>query len=112
MSNIKFKNEHDLQCMCVAILRKKNIFHYAVPNGGFRGSVEAHRLKQEGVRAGVADLVIWFGSVVVYVEFKTEKGVLSPAQIDFSRQCTARGFPYYTVRSLDDFMDVLETYDL
>lgn len=56
---------------------------FAVPNGGMRSVKTAARLKAEGVRAGIPDLVLavprdpYHG---LFIEMKQGKGRLSPAQ--------------------------------
>jgi len=40
------------------LLRMHSIAHFAVPNGGKRGKIEAIGLKRQGVQAGVPDLVL------------------------------------------------------
>ena len=50
---------------------------YAVPNGGLRGKVVARKLKAEGVKAGVPDLVLaapMGGYHGLYLEMKRRKG--------------------------------------
>lgn len=56
---------------------------HAIPNGGKRDLVTASRMKAEGQRAGVPD-IFWpiarGGFHGLYIEMKTEKGVVSPLQ--------------------------------
>lgn len=52
------------------------IFH--IPNGGKRDIKTAKRLKLEGVLSGIPDLFVPAWSL--WIEMKTEKGRLSPAQ--------------------------------
>lgn len=40
------------------LLRLRGIAHFAVPNGGKRGKIEAMGLKRQGVQSGVPDLVL------------------------------------------------------
>ena len=54
-----------------------------VPNGGYRSKTEAVRLKQAGVRAGVADLIFLRQCVcysALFIELKTSRGKLSEQQ--------------------------------
>ena len=49
-----------------------DVWLFAVPNGGFRHKATADKLKAEGLRPGVPDIVIpeWH----VYIEMKRQKG--------------------------------------
>lgn len=76
----------------------------AVPNGGARQAREAAILKQEGVLAGFADLIIIADNSVLFVEVKTEKGKQSEKQKDFQKRVNTLGFEYIIVRSLDNFI--------
>ena len=54
---------------------------FAVPNGGRRDAREGARLKKEGVRAGVADLILLVPRPnVLLLEVKVKGGKLSDAQ--------------------------------
>lgn len=66
---------------------------YAVPNGGKRDPITAARLKAEGVKAGVPDVVypvprhVWHS---LYIELKAGKGRPSDDQLEWHtllRQC-------------------------
>lgn len=64
-----------------------------------------------GVKAGVPDLqIILPGPKFIYVEVKDHKGVQSPKQKEFEAYCKEMGIPYYLVRSLDEFKDVLKSH--
>lgn len=52
------RSEHQEQVEVVKYLRRNKILHFAVPNGGHRHKKTARDLKEEGVVAGVPDLVI------------------------------------------------------
>ena len=53
---------------------------FSVPNGGNRDLIEAKRLKDEGLTAGIPDLCIILNDKVVFVEMKTRTGKLNEAQ--------------------------------
>ncbi len=59
---------------------------FAIPNGGFRDPATAGKLKAEGVKPGVSDVMCalpckqWHG---LFVEFKSMTGGASPEQRDF-----------------------------
>jgi hypothetical protein len=74
---------------------------YAVPNGGYRSKRTAGRLKAEGLRAGVPDLVLPVARGPFhgfYGELKTLAGVTSPSQEAWLAALHAEG--HYTVVAL------------
>lgn len=67
---------------------------YHVPNGGCRTPRAAGRLKAEGVRPGVPDVVLPVprgGYGALYVELKVPGGSTSPAQADWLYQLARVG---------------------
>ena len=58
------KGEAGLQSSCIEWFNlqfpKLKLLLFAVPNGGRRNKIEAANLKRQGVRAGVADLILLF----------------------------------------------------
>ena len=65
---------------------------FAVPNGGKRGIKEAERLKAEGVKKGVSDLIIVTHNKIIFLEMKNAKGKLSKEQISFNENIEYLGF--------------------
>ena len=111
------QEEHIMQKGMVAWFRlrhpamRHNLF--AVPNGGRRDAASGRRLKEEGVLAGVADLILlksnrFYGALLI--EVKTEKGRQSGHQKEWESRITADGYKYVVVRSLDEFISVVEDY--
>lgn len=106
--------EHELQKACVqwfdAQFPKFRFDLFAVPNGGHRNKATAGKLKAEGVRAGVADLILeregFFGPLV-YIEMKTKVGRQSPNQKDFQKHVESKGRAYKIARSLEDFEEIV-----
>lgn len=105
-------NEHKLQCSVAEYLDrclpKNEALWFAVPNGGKRGVVTAANLKKEGVKAGVADIiVIWRGSVIA-IEMKTPKGAHQTIQKQWGEALTLAGGVYVVCRSLRDVWAALD----
>ncbi len=77
-----------------------NLF-YAVPNGGFRHVSTAIRLKKTGTIPGIPDMhfpVARYNFHSLYLEFKTEKGVLSQSQkemFELLREQPENAYPEY-----------------
>lgn len=109
--------EHKLQSACVRWYRlqypkmKHNLF--AVPNGSKRDVVIGAKLKEEGVLAGVADLILlksnrFYGALLI--EMKTPEGRQSDTQKEWQQKITEDGYKYVVVRSLEDFQREVKLY--
>jgi len=64
-------------------------------------------MKAEGVRAGVADLVIMSSEKLFFIEMKAAKTVQTDNQIEFAKLVNRLGFKYYLCRSFDEFKHVV-----
>ena len=116
--------EHILQVDCVNWFRKNypelmkdgREKLYANPNGGNRPKKQAKngkfycqegaRIKREGGRKGVADLLLMVargGDHGMYIEMKTPIGKQSKEQRYFEEDCVEEGYAYALCRSLDEF---------
>lgn len=119
-ANIRNKpkdEEHKLQVSMVNWFRlqypsmRHNLF--AVPNGGRRDAATGRRLKDEGVLAGVSDLILLksnqhYGALLI--ETKTKKGTQRESQKEWESKITADGYKYVVVRSLDEFIKAVNDY--
>lgn len=90
---------------------------HSIPNGGARDKVTAARLKAEGVRSGVADVLlpvgVYEGSHVrhgLYIEMKAGKGKQSAEQIDFQRHCDRFGYKYVVCYDWVSASEAIKTY--
>jgi|SRR5271157_2797169 len=105
--------EHEIQSMYFLWVRLNERRHpalqwtHAVPNGGFRDIRTARRLKAEGVKAGIWDVVIPYPArktkhvsdsccqsecfAGAYIEFKADKNILTKEQRAFEEYA----FKYY-----------------
>lgn len=86
---------------------------FAVPNGGSRNPIEAAILKGEGVRRGVADLLLLVPCGHYHglcIEMKTPKGRLSPYQKDWRESVLEQDYAYAVCRSLDEFQATIKRY--
>ena len=109
--------EHKLQAACVRWYRlqypkmKHNLF--AVPNGSKRDVIIGAKLKEEGVLAGVADLILlksnrFYGALLI--EMKTPEGRQSDTQKEWQQKITNDGYKYVVVRSFEDFQREVRQY--
>lgn len=106
------KDESRLQQACVRWFdlqypqRSKLLF--AVPNGGSRNEIEAAKMKREGVRAGVSDLIFLTPSgTPIFLEFKTIKGKQSENQKAWETLVKMFGYEYYIIRDFEEFERII-----
>ncbi|AGZ34610.1 MAG: VRR-NUC domain-containing protein [Pseudomonas sp.] len=98
-------------------LRHPDVYEliYHVPNGGHRVKAVAAKLKAQGVKAGIPDLVLrmarggYFG---LYIEFKA---TIDPAPVSSSQQAcikrlNAQGYLAVVCRGHFDAMECLRAY--
>lgn len=109
--------EHHLQVECVKWFRlahKKDGIIYAVPNGGKRTLTEGAIKRFEGMTVGIPDLHIPVprkGYASLYIEMKNGKaGRLSDYQKDMIERLRSYGNKVEVVRTLDEFMAVVDDY--
>lgn len=110
--------EHRLQAACFKwfCLRYPRLHGrlFAVPNGGARDAITGRRLKEEGVVAGVADLILLISNDkygALLIEMKTETGRQSESQKAWEAQVTADGdYKYVICRSIGQFIQEITNY--
>lgn len=86
---------------------------FSVPNGGKRSARTAQTMKDEGVEAGVADVLFLVparGYSYLCMEFKAPKGRKSGSQDDFERAVDKVGGLYQVVYSVDQAKALLRWY--
>ncbi|MFJ3487749.1 VRR-NUC domain-containing protein [Pseudomonas sp. NPDC090202] len=99
-------------------LRLPHVFDliYHVPNGGHRHKATAAKLKEQGVKAGVPDLVLpmarggYFG---LYVEFKAtppNDAAVSTSQHGYIQRLTEQGYLAIVCRGHFDAMENIRAY--
>jgi hypothetical protein len=98
-----------VQALHFALPRTAIIHHCAneVTEAGPRGAKHQAILVGMGVHPGFADLVVLCDGRVLFLELKSLKGRLSPAQEAFRDAVLAQGFGWALVRSLDDALEAL-----
>ena len=122
--------EHDLQCDCVKYFRaqypKLEPLLFAVPNGGFRNKATAGKMKAEGVRAGVSDLLLLVPNKIFHGlcletkilrefydgngKFQRKKSYQEPEQKEWQAAVEQQGYMYVVYRTLDEFMHIVDNY--
>lgn len=109
--------EDDLQMQCVRWFRLQypqlaRLLHHS-PNGGRRDAREGARFKQMGTQAGFPDLILLVASQgyhALLLELKTRTGRQQDSQKEYQQLAEAQGYRYVVIRSLDAFMDEVNTY--
>lgn len=108
----KIMNEEQLQAKCFQWhwntypQDRRMLFHIQQNMFGnaYRGSLN----KAIGVVSGVSDM-IHIGRAVLFLELKVRSNKQSPEQIDFENKVRARGFHYFVVTSLEQFMKIVKS---
>lgn len=109
--------EDDLQMQCVRWFRLQypqlaRLLHHS-PNGGRRDAREGARFKQMGTQAGFPDLILLVASQgyhALLLELKTRTGRQQDSQKEYQQLAEAQGYRYVVIRSLEAFMDEVNTY--
>lgn len=109
--------EHNLQKACVTWFRLQypNYILFAIPNGAKRTARQGHYYKEEGLTAGVPDLMIaepvgYFSGFFVEMKTENKNSKPSPAQVEMIKKLQARGYKVAICRSLDSFIAEVTNY--
>ena len=104
--------EHYIQVSMISWFRlqypKLRLSIFAVPNGQNKSPRQANYFKAEGLTSGVSDLIFFHKKKAYFIEVKTPKGNQQPSQKEFQKHIEKEGAKYYVVRSLDEFIDVIQ----
>ncbi len=93
----------------IALPRNAIVHHCAneVTEAGPRGAKRQAILVGMGVHPGFADLLVISEGRVLFLEVKSAKGRLRPAQDAFRETVVSQGFGWALVRSVDDALGAL-----
>tara|TARA_R110002096_G_scaffold217142_2_gene405162 strand:+ start:664 stop:1008 length:345 start_codon:yes stop_codon:yes gene_type:complete len=80
---------------------------FSVPNER-EGYQIMRKLLLTGLMSGVSDLIIILEGRVLFIEVKTKTGTQSKTQKSFQKKVERLGFPYYLVRSLENFEEIIK----
>jgi hypothetical protein len=117
-------SEHALQCAVANYLDLRGWLWCAVPNGGNRNAITGARLKAEGVKRGVPDVLIFerwtevhtdHGEIIhveggpgVAIELKSPRGKPTPEQTDWLAALKKRGWRVAVCRTVDEVIEACE----
>ncbi len=102
--------ENQLQIQCVRYLRENypDLLHHHSPNEYAHTQGQRYHGKNMGMLSGFPDLWILSPSgETVFIEFKTEKGTLSPVQKEIHAIFSRYYQNIFVVRNLDQFQEVI-----
>ena len=114
-------NEHVQQVKVIAWTRWKSLERgfedldllFAIPNGGQRHKAVAAKLKAEGVKRGIPDMLLPVargGFHGLFVEMKALKGRVRPDQKEWHKLLEAQGYCVRVCKGFDAAVWVLECY--
>lgn len=87
---------------------------FAIPNGGARDRITAAKLKREGVKPGVADLMLPVAAAGyhgLFIEMKRQDGGrVAREQLQWQRWLTEQGFLSVVCNGFDEARIVLSFY--
>lgn len=86
---------------------------FSIPNGGWRSPISGAILKREGARPGAPDLMLAVashGASGLFVELKTAKGIVSPAQKNFHAALMNQGYEVSVCRHFADACNAISKY--
>jgi hypothetical protein len=90
----------------------RDMYAFAVPNGGLRSPIEAKIMASLGVHAGTPDIVAICGGRAYCLELKAPEGRLSEAQIRAHAELRHAGAEVATCFGLDAALRQLEDWQL
>jgi hypothetical protein len=76
--------------------------HFSIPNGLMRSKKAAARAQGEGLAAGVPDLCVIFRGRAYFIELKSGRGVMSPAQRSMTQRLVYAGAAVCCCRSVPE----------
>lgn len=109
--------EHQIQASCIQWFRLqypqlKNIL-FAIPNAARRSARNGAYMKEEGMLAGVSDLILlksnrFYGALCI--EMKRPGEYQKPIQKEWQKAVESVGNKYVVCRSLEKFIKVVNDY--
>ena len=119
--------EHKEQCSVIQWARLNEViwpclkYLFSIPNGGKRNIRTAVRLKAEGVKAGVPDLMLPVvryqnvdrGLVLaagLFIEMKSAKGKMTDSQNEWRDYLIKAGYQHFVCYNAGEAIDVITDY--
>ena len=109
--------ESDLQIACKRWFGRTypalNALLFAIPNGGKRNIREAERLRQEGVEAGIPDMMLAVPTSKhhgMFIEMKAGRNKPTRNQNEKLKLLEEKGYKTHVVRTKEEFILAIENY--
>ncbi len=110
----KLPTEAQDQVKVVVYAKKRGLRMFSIPNGGRRSYLEAVRLKQQGVVAGIPDMFFPMarkGYHGLFLELKRiSGGVVSEEQAWWCAELANQGYKVEIARGFDEAVRAIENY--
>ncbi len=107
---MKERELHGFTADLLRLMARPGVLWLHIANEGARSPRTGAYLKRMGMRPGAADFLIVRYGHAYFLELKTGKGRLSPAQHDFEADAREAGSPYVVCRTPDGVRGVLEEW--
>lgn len=107
------KSEHHEQIKLIAWANSMDLPIFAIPNGGARHASTGAKLKREGVRPGVPDLMLPVASCGfhgLFIEMKAEGGRVSKKQKQWIARLNTNGYLAVVCYGFEDARKCVEDY--
>lgn len=72
-----------------------------------KNAIQGAHLRALGMIKGIADMTYLSKDGAIFLEFKTEKGKQSPAQVEWQAKVLTAGYEYKIIRSEQDFKNAI-----
>ena len=122
MEKKNYDGHSKLQSACVKWFRYKYSEYkdllFAIPNGiplsnqNVRTKIY-NKLKEEGLQPGVPDLFLAVGNSIyngMFIEIKSKTDRLKKKQVDMIRALEQQNYKCVVVRSVDEFIEIVDEY--
>jgi len=107
--NKRITSEGDLQKVIAKLLDSMGFCWLHAPNEGRRSPRFGARLKAEGMKKGVPDILIF--DLMVAIELKYGKNKCTPEQTEWLEKLEALGWGTAVCYTVQEVLDVLEKYE-
>lgn len=105
--------EDNFQKRVALYLDFRNAVYFHCPNGGKRNQMEAQKLKQMGVKAGVPDIMVLdrrHGFQGLAIELKVGRNTPTAHQLRWLKALHGLGWLAWVAWSLDEVVDLIDWY--
>jgi hypothetical protein len=73
-----------------------------------KNKIDGNLNKAMGLQKGRSDMTLYYHGKAYMLEFKTPFGNQTPEQMNWAAKVEQEGFPYYLVRSQEEFQNIIK----